>query len=128
MKLILRWILASVALLITVRVAPGLEVVGSGLCLLGAAAALGLLNLLARPAVLLFQAITLPLSCLTFGLWTFLVSFFVNVLIFYFVGSLGWGFTVRSFGAAALGALVMSVLNTVLTGLFELGRGRARRG
>jgi len=128
MKLILRWILASVALLITVRVVPGLEVVGSGLWVLGAAAALGLLNLLARPAVFLFQAITLPLSCLTFGLWTFLVSFFVNVLIFYFVGSLGWGFTVRSFGAAALGALVMSVLNTVLTGLFELGRGRARRG
>jgi len=127
MKLLMRWVLASVALLITVHIVPGLAAVGGGLWIFVAAAALGLLNLLARPAVFLFQAITLPLSCLTFGLWTFLLSFFVNVLIFYFVGSVGWGFTVGSFGAAALGALVMSVLNTVLTGLFELGRRASER-
>ena len=122
MKLLLRWLLASIALLITVQVVPGVSLVGSGLWVFAAALALGVLNVLARPAVLLVKALTLPLSCLTFGLWTFLLSLFGNILVFYFVGALGWGFRVTSFAAAALGALVMSVLNTALTGLFELGR------
>jgi hypothetical protein len=38
------------------------------------------------------------------------------------VGSLGWGITTESFGAAVVGSLVMGAFNTVLTGLFELGR------
>jgi putative membrane protein len=127
MKLIFRWLLASVALLITVSLVPGLDLVGGAPWALGAVLVLGLLNLLARPAVFLFKALTFPLSCLSFGLWTFLISLFVNILIFYFVGSLRWGFAVDTFGAAAVGALVMSVLNTVLTGLFELGRRGADR-
>ena len=122
MKLLMRWLLASVALLVTVHLVPGISFVGSPAWVLAAALALGLLNLLARPLVLLLRVLTLPLSCLTFGLWTLILSLFVNILVFYFVGSLGWGFRVESFGAAALGAVVMSVLNTVLTGLFELGR------
>jgi uncharacterized membrane protein YvlD (DUF360 family) len=46
----------------------------------------------------------------------------VNVLVFYFVGTLKWGFEVSGFWSAALGAVVMSSLSTILTGLFELGR------
>jgi len=126
MKLLVRWLLASVALLVTVHLVPGISFVGSPVWILAAAAALGILNLLARPLVLLLRVLTFPLSCLTFGLWTFILSLFVNILVFYFVGSLGWGFQVGSFGAAALGAVVMSVVNAVLTGLFEFGR-RDRR-
>lgn len=126
MRLVLRWLLASVSLLLTVRLVPGVSFAGGSAWLLAAALALGLLNLLTRPAVLVLQVLTLPLSCLTFGLWTLVVSLFVNTLVFYFVGSLEWGFRVESFGAAAMGAVAMSVLNTVLAGLFELGRGRGR--
>ena len=122
MKLLLRWMLASVALLITVHVVPGLEPTGSPLSVFGATLALALLNVLAMPFLLLINLITFPLSCLTLGLWTFLLVLLVNVMVFQFVGALGWGFRVDGFLSAALGALVMSVLTTVLTGLFHAGR------
>ena len=122
MKLLLRWVLASVALLITVRIVPGMDMSGSPWGVFLATAALGLLNALAMPFVLLINLATLPLSCLTLGIWTLLVSLLVNIMIFQFVGALGWGFRVDGFLSAALGALVMSVLTTVLTGLFHAGR------
>ena len=89
---------------------------------LAATLALGFLNVLTRPVLFLLKIVTLPLSCLTFGLWAFFLSFFVNTLVFYFVGTLKWGFEVSGFWPTAIGAVVMSLLSTVLTGLFELGR------
>jgi putative membrane protein len=122
MRLLLRWALTSLALLITVHVVPGIHRVESAFLILLAALALGFLNLLARPVLFLLKIITIPISCLTFGFWALLLSLFVNTLVFYFVGTLKWGFEVDGFWAAALGALVMSLLSTILTGLFELGR------
>ena len=126
MKLLLRWVLASLALLITVEIvhATGLdmEFTGKPWDVFFATALLGLLNALAMPLVLLVKLATLPLSCLTLGLWTLLVSVVFNILIFQFVGALGWGFKVHGFLSAALGALVMSVLTAVLSGLFHLGK------
>ena len=124
MKLLLRWILASVALLITIYIVPGLEPTGGPVSVFGATLALALLNVLAIPFLLLVNLITLPLSCLTLGLWTLLLTFLVNVLVFQFVGALGWGFRVEGFLPAAIGALVMSILTTVLAGLFRCGRRR----
>ena len=122
MNLLLRWVLASVALLITIHIVPGIEPTGSALSVFGATLALGLLNVLALPFLILINLITLPISCLTLGLWTFLLAFLVNVTVFQFVGALGWGFRVHGFLPAAVGALVMSVLTTVLAGLFHAGR------
>jgi len=127
MRLLLRWVLASVALLITTKIVPGMALSGSPLGVFLATALLGLLNALAMPVVLLVKLATLPLSCLTLGLWTLVVSLLFNIAIFQFVGSLGWGFKVDGFLSAALGALVMSVLTAVLSGLFHLGRGSGSR-
>ncbi len=124
MNLLLRWVLASVALLITIKVVPGLSFSGSPWGVFTATLALGLLNALATPLLFLMKLITIPLSCLTLGLWALLLSLIVNVLIFQFVGALGWGFKVEGIKAAALGALVMSVLTAVLSGLFHVGRRR----
>lgn len=127
MKLILRWLLLSLGLLLTVHLVPGIALTGGPLWVLAATLALALLNLLVAPVMVLLRIVTFPLSCLTFGLWTLLLSLFVNVLLFYFVGSLGWGFRVDSFGWAAVGAIVMSGINFVLTCLFRVcwraGRG-----
>ena len=122
MKLLLRWVLASVALFATIHVVPGLSPAGGTLMLLAATLALGLLNVLVRPALAVAKVLTFPLSCLTAGLWAFLLTLFVNVLLFYFVGSLEWGFRAENFAAAALGAVLMGVLNTLLMWLFEVGR------
>jgi putative membrane protein len=122
MNLLLRWVLASVALLVTIHIVPGIEPTGSALGIFGATLVIGLLNVLALPPLLLINLITLPISCLTLGLWTFLLAFLVNVMVFQFVGALGWGFRVHGFLSAAVGAIATSVLTTVLTGLFQAGR------
>ena len=87
-----------------------------------ATALMALLNALALPFVLLIKLATLPLSCLTLGLWALIVSLLVNIMIFQFVGSLGWGYKVDGFLPAAAGAIVMSILTALLSGLLHLGR------
>jgi putative membrane protein len=115
-------VLASVALLITVKIVPGMALTSHPWDVVFATALLALLNALALPFVILVNLATFPLSCLTLGLWTLIVSLLVNIMIFQFVGSLGWGFKVEGFPSAAMGAVVMSVLTAVLSGLFQLGR------
>ncbi len=122
MKLLLRWVLASVALLITVKLVPGLGLAGSPWQMFLATALMALLNALAIPFVVLVNLVTFPLSCLTMGLWTLVVCLLINIMIFQFVGSLGWGFKVDGFLSAAMGAIVMSVLTAVLGGLVNLGK------
>jgi putative membrane protein len=88
--------------------------------------AIGLLNALVRPILFVFKIITLPLSIVTLGLFALLVSFAMNVIIFYAVGHSGWigGFSVPGFLAAVKAGFVMSVINAVLTWLVP---GRERR-
>jgi putative membrane protein len=120
--LLVRWLLLTLALLVTIYALPALGVKGiqprPSLLLALAALAIGLLNLLAHPVLWVAKLLTFPLSCLTLGLWTLFLSLFVNGLVFYFVGSLHWGFSVNGFLAAFLGAAAMSLINAFLNGLF----------
>lgn len=68
---------------------------------------LGLLHLVVRPILLL---LTFPITLLTFGLFTFVV----NGLLLYFVQFLVSGFTVDSFVSGFLGALIISVISTIV--------------
>jgi putative membrane protein len=76
----------------------------------------GLLNALLRPLLML---LTCPLIILTLGLGTLLV----NTFMFYLTGAIGtyfgWGFYVRDFWSAFLGALVVSVVSVVLNLLLK---------
>jgi putative membrane protein len=72
---------------------------------------LGLLNAVLRP---LLQLITLPLSCLTFGLFAFVV----NAFVFYVAASLSVGVHITLIGAL-IGAIVVSVLNGLLFRVFR---------
>jgi putative membrane protein len=51
--------------------------------------------------------LTLPLTILTFGLFLFVV----NALLFRLAAALVPGFTVRGFGPALLGSMLLSLLN-----------------
>jgi putative membrane protein len=68
---------------------------------------LGLVNTFIAPIIRLF---TMPISCVTLGLFGFLI----NALLFLVVGYLVPGFEVRGFGAALFGSLVMGFLNALL--------------
>jgi putative membrane protein len=112
-----RWILGSLALAATAWLLPGVHV-GSVPALLAASLALGFLNAVLKPLLVL---LTLPLTLLTLGLFYFLL----NAILFALGSVLVPGFTVDGFGWAFLGALLMSLLSTVLSAVFPAGEDRA---
>lgn len=83
-----------------------------------AALVLGLANAFVKPVLeFVLRALTFPLSCLTLGLWSLALSVLLNGALFYAVAFFLKGFDVRSFPAALVGALVMSGVNVLASGL-----------
>ena len=108
MKLLLRWGLNAVALMLVPELVTALSVESYAAALISALL-LGLVNALIRPLLIL---ITLPITLLTLGLFALVI----NALLFWFVGSLVDGLHVPDFRTAFWAALVYSVL-TALVGL-----------
>ena len=106
MKLIVRWLLLSAALLLVAHLYSGV-VVASFTAAMIAALVLGLLNTLVRPLLVL---LTLPVTLLTLGLFLFVI----NALMFWAAAGVLEGFNVRGFGAALLGSLLYSVCGMVI--------------
>jgi putative membrane protein len=112
LKVLIALILNALALIITAYIVPGIHVSGFTMALL-AAIILGLINTFIKP-ILLF--LTAPLNFLTLGLFTFVV----NAVVLYLVALiLPAGFQVDSFGWAILGAVVLSLVSTVLSMLLK---------
>ncbi len=83
-----------------------------------AAAVLGIVNAVIRPVVLF---ITLPVTVLTLGLFTFVV----NALMLMLAARLVTGFEVQGFLPALVGSLLLSVISALLT--TTVGKGFRRR-
>lgn len=91
-----------------------------------AALVLGVANALIKPILgFVAGALTMPLSCLTLGLWNLVLSMLINGALFYGVGRFLEGFEVRGFWPAILGALAMSIVSSLASGLFS-GEKRGR--
>ncbi len=110
LALLLIWLLNAIALLAVAYVLPGITVASFGSALV-AALILGLINTLIKP-ILVF--LTLPVTILTLGLFLLVI----NALIFWFVGSILAGFKVEGFWWAMAGALLYSIISSVLSTLF----------
>jgi putative membrane protein len=106
----LRWLITAVSLLITAQIVPGIEIKNFTVALI-AAVALGLINAIIRPLLVL---LTLPLTILTLGLFIFVVNAISFSLASYFIP----GFEVNSFFAALFGSIVVSIVSGVLNSIF----------
>jgi len=115
---LLRVLINAAALWVAASLIPGIRLSGLRYTLL-AALVLGLINAIVRP-VLLF--LTLPITLLTLGLFIFVL----NAFCLWLTSRLVPGFDVHGFGAAFLGALVISVVSWMLTA-FLSDTGRLRR-
>jgi putative membrane protein len=111
MKLILKWLLSATALLALTHLYTGVEVASFSTALL-AAFAIGLLNIVLRPLLIL---LTLPVTVLTLGLFLFVI----NALVFWASTGLIGGFQVRDFEAALLGSLFYSLAGLVIDSALE---------
>jgi putative membrane protein len=99
MKLLFRWLLNALAMLIVANVVPGFHV-ASFYAALVAAFVLGLVNALIRPVLLI---LTLPINILTLGLFTFVI----NALMLWIVSSIVKGFDVTGFIPAFVAGLLL---------------------
>src|SRR5664280_175761 len=94
--LLLRWVIGAAALYLTAMLARALKI---GIELTGVAPALiavvvlAIVNALIRPLLVI---LTLPLNCLTLGLFTLVI----NALMFWLAGSVIHGFRVDNLWAA----------------------------
>lgn len=117
-KFIWKWLVNALALYVAIAFVPGIQQQGGGgwVDLLWLAAIFGLLNSLLRP---ILKILSCPLILLTFGLYILVI----NTFMFWLAGTIGnqfsIGFSVDGFGAAFLGALVVSVINLFFSGLFK---------
>lgn len=109
MKLLVKWLLSAVALLIVAYLYSGVQVSSFGSAMI-AALVIGLLNTVLRPVLVV---LTLPVTILTVGLFLFVV----NGLMFWAASGLLNGFHVSGFWAAMLGALIYSLLGLVIESL-----------
>jgi putative membrane protein len=119
MSIIVRLLLNAAALFAAVRVVQGVRFDGTVLAFLGVALVFGVVNAVVKPVLALFS---IPLLLLTLGLFTLVINALVLWMTAGLSGALGLGFHVDGFGAAFLGALVVSVVNVLLS--WFVGRGR----
>ncbi|HEV8184530.1 MAG TPA: phage holin family protein [Chthoniobacterales bacterium] len=113
---VVRWLVTSVAVLITSALIPGIRY-DSISALLGAALLLGILNAFVRPVLLLLTA---PLILLTMGLFILVV----NGLMLRFVPSFVPGFHVETFGSAFWGAILIGLISWIFSAFFRGSDGR----
>jgi putative membrane protein len=113
--LLIRWLFLTIAILVAAHLIEGIEVKGFWSALF-AAAILGVLNAIFRPILIL---LTLPITVLTLGLFTFVIN---AVLIMMVSGVVG-GFEVHGFWSALFGSLVISIVSWLLNSFInEQGR------
>lgn len=111
LRLLVRWILHTVALFFVAWLVPGFHIRSIASALV-AVVVIGLLN---ATLGLLLKIVTLPLGILTLGIF-FLV---INAVILRLASSIVPGFVVSSFGAAFIGALVLAVLHLLIRFLMD---------
>jgi putative membrane protein len=104
--MLLHWVVTALAVWITSQVVPGFYVNGASAALI-AAVVIGLVN---ATIGLFLKIITFPLTILTLGLFWFVINAIMLELASAFVP----GFHITTFGAAFIGAIVLTLVNTLL--------------
>ena len=110
MNFLLRLLVNAAALYIATRVVDGVHFEGDWLTLFTVALIFGVVDAVIKPVTKFF---TFPLIILTLGLFLLVINGLMLLLTSRVSAWFDLGFTVRSFGAAFWGALVVSVINAL---------------
>jgi len=110
MKLIIRWIVSTLALFTAAYLIPGIRVEDPNAWMVYALMALilGLVNAVIRP---LLKLLSCPLIILTLGIFVLVINGASFLLAARIAEVLGVGFYVDGFLSAFLGALIVSVIS-----------------
>ena len=112
MPFIIRTLVNAAALYVATRLVPGVTFAGDWLPFMGVAVVFGIVNAFIGTAT---KILTFPLIIVTLGIFVLIVNGLMLWLTSSISGTLGLGFHVTGFWAAFWGALVVSIVSTVLT-------------
>jgi putative membrane protein len=107
-----RWLVNAAALWVATRIVPGVTYIGGWLPFLGVAMIFGVVNAFIRPVA---KVLTFPIIILTLGIFALVVNGLMLWLTSAMSDALDLGFHVRGFWAAFFGALVVSIVSTLLS-------------
>lgn len=110
MKLVIRWVVSTLALFAAAYLIPGIRVEDPNAWMVYALMALilGLVNAVIRPFLKLLSC---PLIMLTLGVFVLVINGASFLLAARIAKALGVGFYVDGFWSAVLGALIVSVIS-----------------
>lgn len=115
MQILIALVLNALALIATAYIVPGFQVTDLGTALL-AAIVLGVVNTFIKP---ILSFISAPLTIITLGLF----SFVINAVVLFIVSAVVKGLIIEGWLPAILGAIVLSVVSTILSAVFkDLGK------
>jgi putative membrane protein len=112
MLFLVRWLVNAAALWVATAIVPGVSYSGGPLPLLGVALVFGVVNAVIRPVA---KILTFPIIILTLGIFALVINGLMLMLTSALSSALGLGFHVRGFWAAFWGALVVSLVSTILS-------------
>ena len=112
MPFFIRLLINAAALWVATRLVPGVTFTGDWLPFLGVALVFGVINTFIGPVV---KILSIPFILVTLGIFLFVINGLMLWLTSSLSGALGLGFHVSGFWAAFFGALVVSIVSTLLT-------------
>ncbi len=112
MPFLARLLINAAALWVATRIVPGVTHSGDALTLVAVALVFGVVNAFIRPVA---KIVTFPLILITLGLFALVVNGLMLWLTSSLSAALGLGFHVSGFAAAFFGALVVSIVSTLLS-------------
>jgi putative membrane protein len=111
MSFLIRLIVNAAALWVATRIVTGVTSTGGLVPLVGVALVFGVVNAIIRP---ILKLLTFPFFIFTFGLFAFVLNALMLWLTSSVSSALGLGFHVAGFWPAFWGALVVTIVSTIL--------------
>lgn len=111
MEILIRWILSSLSVAAATYLLPGIHV-ENFLTALVVSLVLGILNAIVKPVLIV---LTLPITIVTMGLFTFII----NALLILLTSLIVPGFVVDGFLWALGFSIILSLIQSILTTVFS---------
>ncbi len=112
MPFVVRILVNAAALWVATRIVPGVSYDGGWGAMFGVAILFGIVNATIRPVT---KVLTFPIIIVTLGLFALVVNGLMLWLTSAISNALGLGFHVAGFWPAFWGALVVSIVSTILS-------------
>jgi putative membrane protein len=112
MSILVRLIVNAAALWVATQLVPGVTYTGGALPFFGVALVFGVVNTFIRPVA---KLLTFPLIIVTLGIFIFVINGLMLWLTSRLSAALGLGFHVAGFWPAFWGAVVVTIVSTLLS-------------